>query len=250
MKYYVTADTHGYLTKFLDALKSAGYYDDPSEKKIIICGDLFDRGTEAKELQQWVLDNRDQLILVRGNHEDLYVELVTTDEGKAYSHHVHNGTYQTALALTGFDPVMASIRHFDFAEAGQRTPFYKEIIPSMLDYYETPHYVFVHGWIPCRSDRNGYRFEKITAWRDCTPDMWAFSRWINGMEAAHKGVTEDGKTIVCGHWHTSYGYSHYKHSGSEFGDDAVFDPYFAPGIIALDACTAHSGKVNILMLED
>ena len=76
-------------------------------------GDLFDRGHEAKQLQQFILEQmeQDKIILIRGNHEDLFVELVTTDAGMPYSYHKSNGTYDTALQLTGFDPVMASIRH-------------------------------------------------------------------------------------------------------------------------------------------
>lgn len=58
------------------------------------------------------------------------------------------------------------------------------------------------------------------------------------------------KTIVCGHWHTSYGHSKYEHKGTEFGEDADFSPYYGPGIIAIDACTAFSGKVNCLVIED
>ena len=65
-----------------------------------------------------------------------------------------SGTYDTALQLTGFDPVMASIRHYDFADAAKDTPFYKEIIQAMLDYFETEHYVFTHGWIPSIPNRD------------------------------------------------------------------------------------------------
>ena len=61
---------------------------------------------------------------------------------------------------------------------------------------------------------------------------------------------DENKTIVCGHWHTSYGHSKYEHKGTEFGEDADFSPYYGPGIIAIDACTAFSGKVNCLVIED
>jgi hypothetical protein len=37
---------------------------------------------------------------------------------------------------------------------------------------------------------------------------------------------------------------------SEFEEDAIWDPYYANGIIAIDGCTAHTGKVNVLVLED
>ena len=64
------------------------------------------------------------------------------------------------------------------------------------------------------------------------------------------GLNIREKTIVCGHWHTSYGHSKYEHKGTEFGEDADFSPYYGPGIIAIDACTAFSGKVNCLVIED
>ena len=74
------------------------------------------------------------------------------------------------------------------------------------------------------------------------------ARWINGMDAV-LACTEE-KTILCGHRHCSYGHTTYEHKGSEFGPDADFSPYYGPGIIALDACTAHRGKVNVIVIED
>ena len=67
---------------------------------------------------------------------------------------------------------------------------------------------------------------------------------------AVRTVYEDDKTIICGHWHTSYEHSRYEGKGSEFGEDADFSPYMAPGIIALDACTAYSGIVNCIIIDD
>ena len=90
----------------------------------------------------------------------------------------------------------------------------------------------------------------IHDWRNRGREEWEMARWVNGMDAAKAGLIEEGKTIVCGHWHCSYGHSEYEGIGSEFGPDADFSPYYAPGIIALDACTAHSGRVNVVVLED
>lgn len=153
----------------------------------------------------------------------------------------------TALQLTGFDPVMASIRHYDFADAAKDTPFYKEIIQAMLDYFETEHYVFTHGWIPSIPNRDK-SYSYISSWREADREQWNQARWFNGMDAAQ--TADENKTIVCGHWHTSYGHSKYEHKGTEFGEDADFSPYYGPGIIAIDACTAFSGKVNCLVMED
>lgn len=217
--------------------------------KLIMLGDLFDRGHEAKQLQQFILEQmeQDKIILIRGNHEDLFVELVTTDAGMPYGHHKSNGTYDTAIQLTGFDSVMASIRHYDFADAAKDTPFYKEIIPAMLDYFETEHYVFTHGWIPSIPNRDK-SYSYISSWREASREQWNQARWFNGMDAAQ--TADENKTIVFGHWHTSYGHSKYEHKGTEFGEDADFSPYYGPGFIAIDACTAFSGKVNCLVIED
>ena len=68
------------------------------------------------------------------------------------------------------------------------------------------------------------------------------------MDAAQSCIED--KTILCGHWHSSYGHATYEHKGSEFGHDADFSPYYGTGVIALDACTAFSKKVNVIILED
>ncbi len=138
MRYYVASDIHAYFSIFRKAPEDAGYFDDPGEHKLIILGDLFDRGTEAVELQQFVLEEMKdgRVILIRGNHEDLFELLVTVDEGMPYEVHLRNGTYLTALLLTGIEPAQAA-DHPAFAAKARETPYYRRILPSMLDYYET-----------------------------------------------------------------------------------------------------------------
>ena len=58
------------------------------------------------------------------------------------------------------------------------------------------------------------------------------------------------KTIPCGHWRVSYGHARFEQKGSEFGSDAAFSPYFGSSVIALDACTTFSGKINVIILND
>jgi hypothetical protein len=85
-------------------------------------------------------------------------------------------------------------------------------------------------------------------WREVSEEEWQDSRWGNRFELAEQGLLPD-KTVVFGHWHCSTGWA--KAEGcSEFGDDAKFEPYYGDGFIAIDACTAHSGKVNVLVIED
>ena len=55
----------------------------------------------------------------------------------------------------------------------------------------------------------------VADWRNADKIMWDKARWINGIEAAHAGIIEPGKIIVCGHWHCSFGHSRYENDGGE-----------------------------------
>lgn len=250
MKYYVTADPHGFFSIMRAQLNKAGFFSDKEPHKLIICGDCFDRGKEAVKMQNFILREmeKDEIILVRGNHEDLFCEFVGQDHGIAYNHHVHNGTFNTAAQLTKWVPEMAFMQPMDFASAARKTPYYQEIIPAMVDYYETAHYVFVHGWIPSIANRDGtYSHDKN--WREASPDEWRAARWYNGMDAWYTAPDND-KTIVCGHWDVCYGHNRFEHQGGLRSEKPDFTPFQAPGIIALDACTVLSHKINVIIIED
>lgn len=258
MKYYVVSDIHGYFSLLKEMLQTNGFFDDSVPHKLIVCGDLFDRGSEVCELQDFILElmAKDELILIRGNHEDLLLQMLEDMEcgmSVLYTHHDANRTVATVQRLvkkgrgsfeTEPDIIVARMR---------RTPLVRTIIPSMINCFETQHYVFVHGWIPCeviKTNGKPYRYSPHPDWRNATEEDWDYARWTNGMEAAHQGITEETKTIVCGHWHCSFGHANYEGNGNEFGDYADFSPYYAKGIIAIDACTAYSNRMNCLVLED
>ena len=49
MRYYVISDVHGYYTQMKSALEKAGFFSDTTPHKLVMLGDLFDRGHEAKQ---------------------------------------------------------------------------------------------------------------------------------------------------------------------------------------------------------
>lgn len=195
MKYYVISDIHSFYTPMMDALTAAGFFP----HKLVVLGDLLDRGSEAVAVQDFIAAQleKDMVILIRGNHEDLLEDLATADAGLPYRHHVTNGTYDTGLQLTGYDANITRGNCCRFADAIRDTVFYKTIMPAMVNYFETEHYIFVHGWIPFNHSEGG--FSPIDDWRNAPLDEWKEARFENGMEAAAKKITEPGKTIVCGH---------------------------------------------------
>ena len=115
---------------------------------------------------------------------------------------------------------------------------YNDYINSCVDYAIVANHVFVHGWIPC-FDEVGISYDPNWEIGD-----WDSARWLNGMAAWAKGVKIPDKTIYCGHWHTSYGHQNIHEESEE-----RFDPFLDEGIVALDACCAYSGTLNVYKIE-
>ena len=150
MRYYVTADVHGYFSELKDALTAQGFFDDQSPHKLIVCGDLYDRGTEALQLQTFILEllDRDQVILIRGNHEDLTMNLLNNWHRRSYlqTHHHTNGTIDTLCQLTGI-----SIRdiYTDAENVGRsilKDPYIQKIIPAMSEDIVIGFVIVHHRW--------------------------------------------------------------------------------------------------------
>lgn len=253
MKYYIVSDIHGYYNELIESLTEKGYFKDTEPHKLVICGDILDRGKQIDELIKFILKlmENDEVILIKGNHEELLLDLVNNVYNYLpdveVTHHASNGTLKTALSLAKMTKTKMKSDPDSFKNRVLSTPFVRKIIPSMVDYYETDNYIFVHGWIPCYAEKYRPREHKYIYrenWREGNHQDWYFARWINGM-AAHKwGVKEENKTIVCGHFHSAWGHETFN------GEKNNFSPYYDEGIIAIDGCTALTRKVNCVVIID
>lgn len=163
-------------------------------------------------------------------------------------HDIHNGTVDTMCTLTKISPYDIEVE--DAYTKMETHPEWHKYIESVIDYYETPKYIFVHGWIPCHHlvRMSGDALEYDPEWRKAYAEDWNRSRWYCGWELWQDGIVEPNKDIVCGHWHCSAPNYYIHHEGKNQYD--VTHPFEDIGIICLDACTAMSGKVNVLVLED
>lgn len=274
-KYFVISDTHSFYNELITSLKDKGFDKKNPNHYLILCGDLFDRGWQAKPLLEFVQSLEDRFIYIRGNHEDLLYKCVyELAQGLSVSgHHISNGTLDTVAQLTEIPLVDLSIPRRRTEEVNQQLydkmkPILEWINQKSVNYYEVGDYIFVHGWIPCKSDgiwgNKKYHFDpdwnKESDINDIPGNIlyqskWDEARWVNGMEAWRQGVKIPGKTIICGHWNCSYGHSHIDQKLKEYPAknrknwEESFRPYIKEGIIALDACTAYSGIVNCYTFE-
>lgn len=253
MKYYVVSDIHSYYDCLIDALTIAGFFNDKTPHQLIICGDLFDRGNQVIQLQEFILSlmNKNEVILIKGNHEELLMDIVHGFQRYEWnrSHHISNGTTDTVLQICNCQFYDLYDNAKEMYQKLVNSPIITKIIPNMKNYYETQSHIFVHGWIPCYLDYlNHYSY--YDNWRNASDQLWQRARWTNGMKAWHDGVKENGKTIVCGHFHCSFGHTHYENDGSEFDEDANHNPFIQEGIIALDSTCAYTKKLNCIIIED
>ena len=254
MKLFVISDVHSYFEEMAEALHKNGFEMDNPDHHILICGDLFDRGPNAVRLFEFVKDmvEKDRLTYVCGNHEDLLFDCVEDIVGRrgVGSHHISNGTLNTIEQFTGmnkYDLAFGPVDKDKFWDAME--PVLEFIKENAVDYAEAGDYIFVHGWIPCDCYGN------VPDNWDTTAADWDGAKWINGMQAWHKGARLPGKTIVCGHFHSSWGHSHLHQDRKEFPQknredwQKSFEIFKDDGIIALDACTAYSGLCNCFVIE-
>ena len=260
MKYFVVADVHGFYDEMKAALDAAGFDENNPNHTLVSCGDAIDRGKRPNEVIKYFV-NLPRKILVRGNHEDLMEDLMKS--GGPEMHDVHNGTYDTLIELaskhhkvnygTKISKMLASYMDwYELVSFARKEKTYQAYTDLLVDYFETEHYIFVHGWIPCWSKRdidagkwvNRYKYEPN--WRNANALQWDEARWYSGIECTVAEIFEPNKTIVCGHWHAAAWHTVYE-DAKPYSDHS---PYISKNVIALDTCTALSKKVNVLVIED
>lgn len=261
-KFFVFSDVHSYFTPLKDALTAAGWDSENPDHWLISCGDNFDRGKESREMWEFLMKTP-RLICIRGNHEDLLDKCLA--RGVAAERDYANGTYRTIQAFnTTKAPFDVACFELDRMLGGLRR--------RMRNYFETQHYVFTHGWIPipCLWEKGNpcpFIFDVdchteclCDKWRNAPASEWNAARWSNGMDWAHEGFILPDKTIVCGHWNASFGHMRHLWNWSvqpediedlyQWGDIANHNPYKDVGIIAIDASTMVSNKVNVVVIDD
>ena len=252
-KYFITSDIHSFYSELMAALNKQGFDKDNPEHILCVCGDLFDRGEETVKLFEFVkeLSAQSRLIYVRGNHEDMLFDCVN-ELRKNYTpghHHFHNGTIKTICQFCGesewiiYDP---SWRNKIVETMG---PILEFIDKNSVNYAEIKDYVLVHGWWPA--------YDTVEYYSAAEDYQWKEARWENGMEMwRNPNCRIPNKTVICGHWHCSWGWSHIDQKYKEFPQpthedfELSFQPWIKEGIIAIDACTAYSGQVNVLVIEE
>lgn len=281
MKYFVVSDVHGFFTPLKKALDEKGFDPNNPEHFFISCGDLFDRGKENLECLNFVMSlPKERRVFIRGNHEELLYELIS---GLRYpeSCDKSNGTIDTIKQLLK-QPKLSNGQVCERMRSLLHNSKLMEYFSELRDYYQVNDYIFVHGWVPLDievtsktvtfddgsetlSETKPEKYKVTYKLNSASKDEWDAKRWacgfncwksIDNLKKSGLDVDCENKTIVCGHWHTSYAHSKFHNDGREFPhckenwrEECNFGPFVDEGIIGLDACTAFTNMVNVVVLD-
>ena len=283
-KYFCVSDIHGFYDELMEALNKASFDINNPSHILIVCGDIFDRGPKPLEVYNFLKSlPKERRVLIRGNHEHLLRDLVARKFPEDHDH--SNGTYDTLFALAGLE-TPKQLTHNYYKETSKVTygeaeyeairsaylkkirsvysGLVKEIIEwiysdDWVNYYELPEYICVHGFIPYSQDHvlkwytyyptgpKTYRED----WRNATDTEWedaSWFNWSNSWEDYKNGLNKTGKTLIVGHWHSSDFFNHLTKQKKTTQENPIFISKKYK-LIALDACTALTHKINVYVID-
>ena len=259
-KLFVVSDVHGHYHEMIDALEQAGFDENNENHLLISCGDEFDRGEHSLAVYKYFrrLESINKAIILKGNHSIFMIDYLS---GKNISpfNYLYNGTNET---LADF---LMQTKPFETwcAMGGVLEPTYgdfatwitvakldlKQWYPDLLEwletrpyYFETKNYIFTHGAIDGTCE--DWHFPK----KDLMGRLmdWDACMWDDGSFFGSE-IKNTDKTVVIGHFGTAHLRSMY---GIKSEDPHSILKREDGKIIAIDATTKLSKRVNVLVIED
>lgn len=239
MKYFVVSDIHSFAMQLKAALRAAGFNKRNKDHTLIVCGDVFDRGPDSLGVYNYIMSvPKKRRILIKGNHEDLFLELLKKDTPESYD--FSNYTVDTFCQIArpfivNWDCAAYYFEAFQYSdfwyrqdeeEYGILRRRWQQVVDIVKDhpitkwlqsnewknYYEVDKYIFVHSFIPVNNNDGlpGYyihnrNFTEMPDWRTAANESdWYDARWGCPWKNYARGLFEteekNGKILVCGHW--------------------------------------------------
>ncbi len=131
---FAVGDIHGCLDKLTCLMDMIDV--DPKRDTLVFMGDYIDRGTQSKEVVNYLLDlarRQRRVIFLKGNHERMLQRYLS---GTSMFHFLVNGGQAT------LDNYLKNQSH---AEDSLIPTTHRDFFDNLRLYYETEQYIFVHA---------------------------------------------------------------------------------------------------------
>lgn len=191
MKYFAISDVHGQFKKFEELL----HFWNPDNEQLVLLGDYIDRGPDSLSVLKLIhyLEKHYGAIVLRGNHEDLFLTWFNEpdDPDDYYFHHL--GLY-TMISFINDAKQNRKTRPPKNLSSRVVRDYIRDTYPEIIElmnntklYYETSYYIFVHA---------GFN-TNLRDWKNSTEKDLL---WIRNEFIFRKNET--GKIAVFGHTNT------------------------------------------------
>ena len=235
MKYFIISDIHSHYSAMITALNNEGYNSDNSDHHLLVLGDLFDRGTEALEVLDYLhtLSIQDKATILLGNHDKFLLDFLEGVHGRVLFNIARNGFGKTLEQLSGMVPNEDNLQEVQLA-IEVNFPYLCEWLSSFQLYLEIENYVFVHGGID----------GKLVDWKN----MSTIRDFTWGREYNLDRIP--GKIVVAGHHRVATIRQKTKDYDLLYSTNPeLFDIMYEDGKILIDRFVEVSKEINILTLD-
>lgn len=257
MKYFAFSDAHGDCDALMRAVQRYAYEQENSNHTLISLGDNFgraDRGAGSKGIYEYLTSSkhRNKPICLTGNHE-LILRSILFKRDLSISD-VFNGENKTLYSFLGKNLENDAVTPYDI-DVLSRSPLMDWLL-SLPYYFETPHFIFLHGFLPFDYNNLNIITDEFV---NVSEETWKNASWCDTPSMIRKfeqqcptGLYDpDGKrkNVVFGHWHNRQLRDSFGQDEDCIDADSIYQNEKL-GLFGLDCCTFYSHKVDMLVLED
>jgi serine/threonine protein phosphatase 1 len=207
-KIFAIGDIHGCISELNNLMKKLDIK--AKEDTLVFIGDYIDRGPDSKGVINSILEIRqviDHVICLKGNHEQMFLNY-------------HRERLDEELFMENGG--MSTLISYGFMRAGREEKInvpesHMRFFSTLLSYYETDHYIFVHAGL-----RPGIPLKQ----QHMDDLLWIREEFINSSY-------NFGKTVVFGHTHLS-----------------LTEPLIDKNKIGIDTGAVYGGKLTCVELPE
>jgi serine/threonine protein phosphatase 1 len=206
-KIFAIGDMHGCLDKLKELMNKIGI--DKQNDTLVLIGDYIDRGESCREVVDYVIRLKDEFkktICLLGNHEQMLMRFLDGVDEEIY---LNNGGRMT---LRSYGILLSD----DIQERKLKIPAeHRQFFESLLPYYETDNYIFVHAGLKPGFPLKEQSLEDI---------LWIRYEFIETKD-------DFGKIVV-------------------FGHTPLFSPLINKNMIGIDTGAVYGGKLTCVELPE
>lgn len=183
--FLVISDVHGCFS----LLEAAMQDWNPETHKLMFLGDYTDRGPQSLEvikmLQQLKLEYPDDVEILMGNHDEMFLDFVQNPQGETSDTFLEHGGIQTLESFFGKDFIDLKDPEVIRGRVTDRIHLLT-FMTHFKPFHEEEHIIFVHAgfYMPFGEEHFTHR------------NSWNQYLW---MRKVHQQLNTTGKTVVFGH---------------------------------------------------